>query len=63
MSTDGWREVEVELVGGDEELLVTVGERLREAGAEPSTNVSKIATVLRESALGERLAVGPDLAD
>ncbi len=59
---DGWREVEVELVDGDEGLLVTVGERLREAGAEPSTNVSKIATVLRASALGEQLAAGPDLA-
>ena len=58
----GWREVEVELVGGDGALLLAVGERLRAAGAEPSTNVSKIATVLRTSVLGERLDAGPDLA-
>ncbi|RBY92313.1 hypothetical protein DQ244_08540 [Blastococcus sp. TBT05-19] len=41
-----WREVEVELVDGDEALLAAVGDRLVAAGARPSPRVSKLATAL-----------------
>jgi CHAD domain-containing protein len=41
-----WREVEVELVDGDRELLASVGARLQEAGAEPSDASSKLARLL-----------------
>jgi CHAD domain-containing protein len=43
-----WREVEVELVDGDEALLAAVGDRLVEAGATPSSSASKLARVLAE---------------
>ena len=46
-----WREVEVELVTGDEELLAVVGTLLVEAGARPSSSPSKLTRVL-----GDRLA-------
>ena len=49
-----WREVEVELVAGDEALLDAVADRLVAAGASPSSSPSKLARVL-----AERLAV-PD---
>jgi inorganic triphosphatase YgiF len=49
-----WREVEVELVEGDEPLLTAVGEALVAAGARPSPRASKLAT-----ALSSRLAAGP----
>src|SRR4051794_21534138 len=48
-----WRELEVELVDGDEPLLGAVGERLIEAGARPSPSPSKLSRVL-----AERLAAG-----
>jgi hypothetical protein len=41
-----WREVEVELVDGDEALLAPVGEWLVAAGARPSGSASKLARVL-----------------
>jgi CHAD domain-containing protein len=41
-----WREIEVELVDGDEPLLDAVAERLVAAGAAPSSSVSKLARVL-----------------
>jgi CHAD domain-containing protein len=41
-----WREVEVELVQGDRELLARVGERLVAAGAERTTRASKLARAL-----------------
>jgi CHAD domain-containing protein len=41
-----WREVEVELVDGDEALLAPVGEWLLAAGAQPSGSSSKLARVL-----------------
>lgn len=41
-----WREVEVELVDGDEALLAPVGEWLVAAGARPSASASKLARVL-----------------
>ena len=41
-----WREVEVELMDGERELLASVGARLLEAGAEPSDASSKLARVL-----------------
>lgn len=49
-----WREVEVELVDGDEQLLERVGERLVAAGARPSPSSSKLGRVLaaRLAALG-----------
>ncbi len=46
-----WREVEVELVDGDEELLATVGSALVDGGAQPSVSASKLSRVL-----GDRLA-------
>ena len=41
-----WREVEVELMDGDRDLLAAVGGRLQEAGAEPSGASSKLARLL-----------------
>ncbi len=41
-----WREVEVELVDGDEALLEAVAERLAAAGARPSAVPSKLGRVL-----------------
>jgi CHAD domain-containing protein len=56
-----WRELEVELVGGDEELLDRLVERVVEAGAQVSPSASKLAR-----ALGDRLAAvdgtGPEAA-
>src|SRR4051812_25612064 len=40
-----WREVEVELVDGDEALLGAVAERIVAAGARPSPSPSKLARV------------------
>nr|WP_275585411.1 CYTH domain-containing protein [Blastococcus saxobsidens] len=48
-----WREVEVELVEGEEPLLAAVGAVLVAAGAQPSARVSKLA-----SALAGRLGTG-----
>jgi CHAD domain-containing protein len=42
-----WREVEVELVHGDEDLLAAVGDALVVAGAEASARASKLARALR----------------
>jgi CHAD domain-containing protein len=41
-----WREVEVELGGGDAVLADAVGERLTSAGARPSATASKVGRVL-----------------
>ncbi|CCG01065.1 CYTH domain-containing protein [Blastococcus saxobsidens] len=41
-----WREVEVELVDGDEPLLSAVGDALVAAGAQPSPRASKVAFAL-----------------
>ena len=41
-----WREVEVELVEGDRDLLARVGERLVAAGAERTARASKLARAL-----------------
>jgi CHAD domain-containing protein len=43
-----WREIEVELVDGDEELAATVGERLVCAGARPAAAASKLGRVLSD---------------
>jgi CHAD domain-containing protein len=51
-----WREVEVELVTGDRNVLSQVGHRLQEVGARPSARPSKLAGVL-----GDRLAAGPEV--
>ena len=56
-----WREIEVELVDGDRELLESVGQRLQEAGAEPSGSSSKLARLLEIRPDGDGApAVGPD---
>ncbi|MFB6719973.1 CHAD domain-containing protein [Kribbella sp. NPDC056345] len=47
---DSWREWEVELVGGDRELLEAAEAVLRSAGAEPAAGPSKLAR-----ALGDRV--------
>ncbi|MCW2699397.1 MAG: domain containing protein [Blastococcus sp.] len=41
-----WREIEVELVDGDESLLAAVGERLVAAGAAPSPRASKLGRAI-----------------
>ena len=41
-----WREIEVELGGGDEELLAAVDARLRERGLQEAPSASKLAQVL-----------------
>jgi CHAD domain-containing protein len=45
-----WREVEVELVEGDRDLLAAAGKVLVAAGAEPAAGRSKLAYVLQVSA-------------
>ena len=45
-----WREIEVELVDGDPEVLAALVAALVEAGAEPSPHVSKLARALGRSA-------------
>lgn len=52
--THTWRELEVELVAGDEALLDAVEQVLVAGGAQPATTVSKLAR-----ALGERVPVRP----
>lgn len=52
-----WREIEVELVGGDRALLAAVGKEMHRAGADIAPHGSKIALVL-----GERVAT-PDLPE
>ncbi|HET9172285.1 MAG TPA: CYTH and CHAD domain-containing protein [Actinospica sp.] len=54
-STDRWAEVEVELTGGDIELLQAADTRLREHGLTLSARASKL-----ERALGARLGRAPD---
>ncbi|MEU9891612.1 CYTH and CHAD domain-containing protein [Sphaerisporangium sp. NPDC051011] len=49
-----WREVEAELIDGDEGVLKKVGKRLRKAGATPAGTESKLARLL-----GDRVPVGP----
>jgi inorganic triphosphatase YgiF len=48
-----WQEVEVELVGGDRDLLAAAVECLERAGARPSPSASKLAR-----ALGDRAPAG-----
>ena len=48
-----WREIEVELVDGDRDLLAAAAQRLGEAGIHPSRVQSKL-----RRALGDRLPVG-----
>ncbi|TDD57121.1 CYTH and CHAD domain-containing protein [Kribbella antibiotica] len=50
---ESWREWEVELVGGDLELLQAAETLLRSAGAEPASGPSKLAR-----ALGDRVPAG-----
>lgn len=63
-----WREVEVELGHGNEQLLAAIGKRLRRAGARPAAAASKLARVLGTAAIEEPTgtpvggAAGPVLA-
>jgi len=63
-----WREVEVELGHGNEQLLAAIGKRLRRAGARPAAAASKLARVLGTAAVEEPTgtpvggAAGPVLA-
>ncbi len=41
-----WREIEVELISGTSAILAAAGERLRAAGAWPSSSASKLSRVL-----------------
>lgn len=50
----GWRELEVELVRGDESVLQSVAESLAVAGVTPSASSSKLAKVLGPSLSGNR---------
>jgi CHAD domain-containing protein len=43
-----WRELEVELVDGDEALLAAVAEAVQAAGAQPAASPSKLARVLAD---------------
>ncbi|WP_189113622.1 CYTH and CHAD domain-containing protein [Pilimelia terevasa] len=52
--TSHWREIEVELVDGDEEVLDAVAQALEAAGARPARLASKLA-----HALGDRLPAPP----
>ncbi|GII93279.1 CYTH and CHAD domain-containing protein [Sinosporangium siamense] len=57
---DRWREVEVELLGGDGTLLNRIGRKIRKAGAEPAGAANKLRRLLDASPSGtllkERLA-------
>ncbi|HEY2553328.1 MAG TPA: CYTH and CHAD domain-containing protein [Streptosporangiaceae bacterium] len=44
--TSRWREVEVELTGGDRELLAAAGQRLREGGLQPASRSAKLERAL-----------------
>lgn len=56
LTTSTWREIEVELVQGDQGLLVAASGALIEAGARPSNSASKLGRTL-----AHRLAQLPDL--
>jgi CHAD domain-containing protein len=58
-----WREVEVELVAGDEHLLATVGQLLEDAGARRSVSASKVGRVLAGRVPGGQAADGAPPAD
>ncbi|WP_369135421.1 CHAD domain-containing protein [Modestobacter sp. I12A-02662] len=47
-----WRELEVELVDGDEALLAAVAEAVQAAGARPAASPSKLARVLADRLAG-----------
>ncbi|WP_018654519.1 CYTH and CHAD domain-containing protein [Actinomadura flavalba] len=46
--SDTWREIEVELSGGDRALLKAAAKKVRRAGAVPGTSPSKLARVLND---------------
>ncbi|HEX2807879.1 MAG TPA: CYTH and CHAD domain-containing protein, partial [Kineosporiaceae bacterium] len=52
--TTAWRELEVELVGGDLDLLAALVDRVRQAGAVPSNSPSKLSRALGVLATGPR---------
>lgn len=58
-----WREVEVELVDGDEELLGAVGAELVVSGARPSASAAKLTRVLADRLAGPPPSPVADEAD
>ncbi|SCX58636.1 CHAD domain-containing protein [Klenkia marina] len=58
-----WREVEVELVDGDEGLLSAVGAELEVSGARPSASAAKLARVLADRLAGPPPAAVQDEDD
>jgi CHAD domain-containing protein len=50
-SSQHWQEVEVELIGGDRDLLAAVVERIQDAGARPSPSPSKLSRALGDRGL------------
>ncbi|MGJ7440422.1 CHAD domain-containing protein [Aquipuribacter sp. MA13-6] len=54
-----WDEVEVELVGGTEDLLHAVVQVLLDAGARPQAHRSKLGRVLATAGVLDRVAPGP----
>jgi len=55
-----WRELEVELVGGDRALLRAVDKRLRKAGAAPSADPAKIVRALDGRWPARPVPAGPE---
>jgi CHAD domain-containing protein len=58
-----WREVEVELVGGDRDLLAAVSERVQKAGARPSDSPSKLSRALGDRLPPRRPALPPGVRE
>ena len=52
-TASSWREVEVELGSGDEDLLQQLAELLQQHGARPSASSSKLARALADAGSGE----------
>ena len=59
---DSWREVEVELAGGDSDLLAAVDAVLRRHGLHPSTRSAKLERVLASDLPAERQSARPTAA-
>ncbi len=59
---DSWREVEVELAGGDSDLLAAVDAVLRRHGLHPSARSAKLERVLASDLPAERQSASPTAA-
>jgi CHAD domain-containing protein len=58
-TASSWRELEVELGTGDEQLLAEIADLLRSQGATPAASASKLARALADSAPPEHGQAGP----